>query len=96
MCEACRLGCLLAHGALPVAPLQAEVGDPHRDGGYWGTARMVGVGGAGGACQAPSRSKALVAATCCNPPGVAERTAMCAPAGGMPCKVGCLPPAQLT
>lgn len=38
--------CCPAWDACP-PPLQAEVGDPHRDGGYWGTSRMVGAGGAG-------------------------------------------------
>jgi hypothetical protein len=38
-------------GAAPTL-VQAEVGDPHRDGGYWGTSRMVGGGGRGPAARA--------------------------------------------
>lgn len=37
-------------GAAPTL-VQAEVGDPHRDAGYWATSRMVGLAGAGGGCR---------------------------------------------
>jgi hypothetical protein len=36
------LGWTKEEGGTAPTLVQAEVGDPHRDGGYWGTSRMVG------------------------------------------------------